>query len=52
MDNERVTGGNKREIQIRRAWGGGSFGAAAGQVFRDHLAGCANVTAPFGAISL
>ena len=41
--DERVTGGNKRKIQRRRA-PRQSFTAARRQVFLDTLAGCANVT--------
>lgn len=40
----RVTGGNRRRVQVRRA-PRGSFGEAERQVFLDHLAACANVTA-------
>lgn len=42
--NERITGGNKRKIQKRRA-PRCAFNAARRQVFLDHLASCANVTA-------
>jgi hypothetical protein len=41
--DERVTGGNKRKIQRRRA-PRQSFTAAKRQVFLDTLASCANVT--------
>jgi hypothetical protein len=40
----RITGGINRAVQVRRA-PRGSFGEEARQVFLDHLAGCANVTA-------
>ena len=40
----RITGGDGRRVQVRKA-PRGSFGAAARQVFLDHLAGCCNVTA-------
>ena len=40
----RVTGGKGRRVQVRKA-ARGSFGEAERQVFLDHLAGCANVTA-------
>lgn len=40
----RVTGGNRRPVQVRKA-PRGSFGDAERQVFLDHLAGCANVMA-------
>jgi hypothetical protein len=43
-DGKRVTGGNRRRVQVRRA-PRGSFGEAARQVFLDYLASCANVTA-------
>src|SRR5687767_13160335 len=42
--DERITGGNKRRIQKRRA-PRQAFTAAKRQVFLDHLASCANVTA-------
>lgn len=42
--NERITGGNKRKIQKRRAWGGQAFTEAKRQAFLDTLANCANVT--------
>jgi len=41
--NERITGGNKRKIQKRRA-PRQAFTAAKRQVFLDNLASCANVT--------
>lgn len=41
---KRVTGGNRRRVQVREA-PRGSFGEAERRVFLDHLAGCANVTA-------
>lgn len=45
MDKEmRITGGKGRRMQVRKA-PRGSFGAAARQVFLDHLASCCNVTA-------
>ena len=40
----RITGGKGRRVQVRKA-PRGSFGAAARQVFLDHLASCCNVTA-------
>jgi hypothetical protein len=40
----RVTGGNRRRVQVRRA-PRGSFGERERQVFLDHLAACCNVTA-------
>ena len=40
----RVTGGNRRPVQVRKA-PRGSFGEAERQVFLDYLAACANVTA-------
>lgn len=40
----RVTGGNGRRVQVRRA-PRGSFGEVERGVFLDHLAGCANVKA-------
>jgi hypothetical protein len=40
----RVTGGNRRRVQVREA-PRGSFGETERQVFLDHLAACCNVTA-------
>jgi hypothetical protein len=40
----RVTGGNRRKVQVRKA-PRGSFGERERQVFLDHLAACCNVTA-------
>jgi hypothetical protein len=40
---KRVTGGNRRRVQVREA-PRGSFTAAKQQIFLDHLASCCNVT--------